>query len=265
MLKLETKGMVRGQRTLVAPVDVCFANGALTMVLGANGAGKSSLLSLLAGTASPSDLKHTRVVFSLENGTHDLTASDLVLSELPLAKRAQQLAVLTQQNPLDFAFRVADVVTMGAYPLGLSASELQQKLAQVLEVCDLVSLAEQAYTQLSGGERQRVHVARVLMQVGKTTKALLLDEPLTALDLKHQHQILAHLRKLADEGLCVVTVLHDPELAARYGHELLLLKQGEVLAHGPCQALWQSHLLSALYDMEIRADSVNELPRLTVL
>lgn len=237
---LEARGLGYGDRGArrLATFDLYLRSGELTVVLGPNGAGKSTLLGLLSG------------VLGADRG--ELYLQGRELHRWPLAQRAQQMAVLTQQQPLDFAFPVRDVVAMGGYPLPLRQPELQQRVARMLDALDLERLAERSYLSLSGGEAQRVQLARVLVQRAVHGGALLLDEPLAAMDLCHQHQSLTLLKRLAaEEGHAVLVVLHDLNLAARYADQVLLLQEGKLLAQGCVPDVLQPELLSSVFGVRI--------------
>ncbi|UTW10911.1 heme ABC transporter ATP-binding protein [Marinobacterium rhizophilum] len=237
----------RNGRTLLQSVDVVLEPGSLTVVLGPNGAGKTTLLNLLAGLERPH-------------------AGDVWLGSQPLAsmdslERACRLAVMTQDQPLDFAFGVEEVVTLGAYPLGLGRVQERLHCQAWLQRLELQALAQRDYLSLSGGERQRVQLARVLAQCGEQTMVLLLDEPVSAMDLKHQHLCLQQLRALADAGAAVLVILHDLALTARYADAVLLLKQAEVLAQGDMLDIMTPSNLSALFDVRVEVSRVDGMPR----
>ncbi len=248
MLQVDALGYHRDGSALLTGVSCTFRPGRLSVLLGPNGAGKSTLLQLLAGLQAP---QQGRV------------ALDRVpIGEIPLPRRARLLAYMTQAQPLNFPFSAAEVVAMGCYPLQLGAGASMARAEQLLAEVELADKAQQNYLTLSGGERQRVQLARVLAQCGGESRVLLLDEPLAAMDLRHQHLALQQLQRLAAAGLAVIAVLHDPLLAARYADELLLLKAGRLVASGAVRDLWQSRLLSGLYDLPLTADWLGEEPLL---
>ncbi len=234
-------------RQVLQAVDTTLSGGTLTIVLGPNGAGKSSLLQVLAGLQHP-------------------TQGSVLLAERPLlsyteAARARLLAVMTQDQPLDFPFSVQEVVQLGAYPLALPRAEEQAHCLGWLRRLELEALAGRNYLRLSGGERQRVQLTRVLAQCGEQTIALLLDEPVSAMDLKHQHLCLRQLRALADAGVGVLLILHDLALAAHYADQVLLLKNGLVQAQGPVPEVMTQRHLSDLFEVRVEVSLVNGAPR----
>ncbi|GGC00241.1 hemin import ATP-binding protein HmuV [Marinobacterium zhoushanense] len=220
------------------PFDLRLTGGELCGVIGPNGAGKSTLVALLSGLLTPS--------------AGALRLKGRELAHVPLKERARHLTVMMQRQPLDFAFSVRDVIAMGGYPLDLPLPALEQRIDSLATAMDLQHLLQRNYLSLSGGEAQRVQLARVLVQRGCEPSVILLDEPLSALDLRHQHQALALFRTLArQEGHAVLLVLHDLNLAARYTDSLLLIGNGAVLEQGPTDKVMQPGRLSELFSVPI--------------
>lgn len=149
-------------------------------------------------------------------------------------QRAQRLAVLPQASSLDFAFRVEEVVGLGRLPHQTGRSRDAQIVSAALAAADVGHLRDRSYLALSGGERQRVHLARVLAQLwpGQEGQSLLLDEPTSALDPLHQHVTLQAIRAFAEQGVAVLVILHDLNLAARYCDRVLLLEGAALILWG---------------------------------
>ena len=210
-------------RNLLAQIRMDLAPGELLVVVGRNGAGKSTLL------------KHL---------TRDLpvTSGEIQLHGQPLEAHkpkdlARQRAVLPQHTQLDFAYAVHEVVMLGRIPHQRRHAETPDDRRIVSESLARVGLAgyeERNYLTLSGGEQQRVHLARALAQLEGTEgdRLLLLDEPTSSLDLAHQHQILMLAREFASQGVGILAILHDLNLAAQYADRILVLAGGKVLAYG---------------------------------
>lgn len=212
--------------------------GSLTIVLGSNGAGKSTLLAALAGL-----LSDARVEASL---------NDLNLLALSVEERAKHLALLTQRQTLDFDFTVEEVLRMGLHPLALKQDAAKMRFEQIVRSLDLQPLLARRYPTLSRGEAQRTQIGRILMQRAEVPGVVLLDEPLTALDLRHQQdvmQLLVHLK--GTEGHTFIVVLHDLNIAAQFGDQFLLLERGELVAAGDSEVL-QPPLLSRVFEIEIQ-------------
>ena len=207
---------------LVGGVSLAVEAGSVTVVLGPNGAGKSSLLRLMVGDIAP-----TQGHASLNGET---------IREIPAARRARSLAVLPQQSLLNFPFTSTEVVMLGRTPHATGAARDAEIVREALAAVDGSYLAGRIYTELSGGEKQRVHLARVLAQVWEPLpegeRFLVLDEPTSSFDLAHQQLTLDIVRRLAGEGMGVLLVLHDLNLAARCADQLVLMQCGHVAAMG---------------------------------
>ena len=241
-LEARAVSLRRSGRQLLEAVSLELRPGELHALLGANGAGKSSLLRLLAGEwpASGGEL--------LLNGRP--------LRDWSLPERARQRAVLPQDDELRFGFTAREVVGLGrlAASNGRGADDGAAVRAALAET-GMLALAERDYPGLSGGERQRVQLARVLAQLEGDGgddlhgRYLLLDEPIAALDLAHQHAFLSLARRKAARGAGVLAVLHDINLAAQYADRISLLGGGRLIAQGaPAEVLCAEHLGAAFGD-----------------
>lgn len=239
MLRAEGLQVRRGALPVLTDIDLDLRAGEVLGVLGPNGAGKSTLMAALCGELP-------------------LAAGSVALAGRPLrawrgTERAQRLAVLPQRSSLDFAFRVEEVVAMGRMPHASGSEEDARIVGRALQAADIEHLAGRSYLTLSGGERQRVHVARIFAQLwpGAAGKVLLLDEPVSMLDPLHQHLTLQAVRELAADGVAVLVILHDLNLAARYCDRLLLLRSGRVRAFGTPHEVLQAEILKQVFDLEV--------------
>ncbi|MEH6577424.1 MAG: heme ABC transporter ATP-binding protein [Amphritea sp.] len=238
MLSAQTVHLTIGDCVLLDNIDVSVDRGELLVVLGPNGAGKSSLLAVLAGMRLPTS-------GSVTLDRQSLQSIDSVL-------KARRLAMFTQQQPLNFSFTVTEVVRLGCYPLMLDSRGEERQVDKRLTRLELLAYAERDYLSLSGGEQQRVQLARVLAQVGDETQALLLDEPVSEMDLKHQQLTMTLLRELARQGVAVIVVLHDLNLAAQYADRICLLDRGQMIATGTVTEVMTEVRLSALYQVSVQ-------------
>jgi len=203
------------KRALVKDISFSIRPGELMAILGSNGAGKSTLLRMLSG-----EKKATKGSLKL----HGREIADYTLADLALKR-----GVLNQQNVVNMAFTVLEIVTMGRYPHYKNRPKLNDSniVHQVMELTGITAFAERAYLTLSGGEQQRTQLARVLAQIWDVPAAvLLMDEPVASLDLQYQQQTLAIAKTLSKRGFMVITVLHDINLAAQYADRILMLKNG---------------------------------------
>ncbi|MDI6528036.1 heme ABC transporter ATP-binding protein [Pseudomonas otitidis] len=239
MLRAEGLSIRRGHTVVLEGVDLTLRPGEVLGVLGPNGAGKSTLLGALCGELAPA-------------------SGQMLLAGRPLAgwsgpERARQLAVLPQSSSLGFAFSVEDVVTMGRLPHATGRARDAEIVGETLHAVDAAHLAGRSYLALSGGERQRVHLARVLAQLwpGGEGQVLLLDEPTSALDPLHQHTTLQAAWAFARQGVAVLVILHDLNLAARYCDRLLLLAEGRPQALGTPEEVLRADMLEAVFGLEV--------------
>ena len=239
---LRADGIVRvaGRRRILDAVSVAFEPGRINLIVGANGAGKSTLLKVLSGqTRSDAGSVHY---------------GDVEISSLSPRRLARMRAILSQHMEIAFPLRVDEVVMMGRYPHveGRPSARDEAICAEVMELFDVAEMAHRDFSTLSGGEQQRVHFARVLAQIrvpeAGPGRYLFLDEPLTFLDVFHQIEFMRTLQSLVRrEGVVVAGVVHDLNLAARFGEHLVLLHEGRVLASGPRDAVLTPENVSAAF------------------
>lgn len=222
-----------GRRPVVRGASFEAKEKTITAVLGPNGAGKSTLLRALAGLAPAEG---------------EVWLEGVRLSQLSRRAIARQVALVAQDPPADVPFSVRELAMMGRAPhLGrwaLEGAEDARLVEEAMRQADVLALADRPIDALSGGEKRRAFLARALAQ---RPRLLLLDEPTAFLDLGHQAQVLDRARALAEAGLCVVVVLHDPNLAAGWSDRALLLREGEVVAQGPSREVLSADRLQALY------------------
>lgn len=220
-----------GGRTIVQDASWRLAAGELVALLGANGAGKTTVLRAVLGLTP-------RAAGMVIIGGEDPAA-------MPPADRARRIGYLPQARPLAWPVRVRDVVALGRFAHGATLGRLSgadaEAVAGALSACGLEPLADRPCATLSGGELARVHVARA---IAGRAPFLLADEPTAALDPLHQHRVLRLLRKAADAGCGVLVVMHDTALAAGAADRLLWMAGGRIVADGtPEETLTAARLL----------------------
>ena len=217
------------RRTVVSDLDFEANPGEVHAIVGPNGAGKTTLLRALAQ------------LVPIRSGSIDVDGRDL--RALAPRERARLVGYVPQQGHLDYPFTVREVVEMGRYAHGDTATASASPVDAALRDMQLSSLADRPVTQLSGGERERVLIARVLSQ---DPKAILLDEPIANLDLAQAARLLTLLREKARQGHIVVAILHDLETASRVADRMTLLHAGTVLRTGtPRDVLSHEHVSKA--------------------
>jgi len=227
-------------RTLVDTLEVEVKAGERWAVLGPNGAGKSSVLAALAGLRAAA------------GGA--VTLDGRQVSEYGRRDLARHVGILLQDEPESFWGSTLDYVRLGAIARGgtgfTSDPAIDRDARDAIAALDLGTRAAQPYRTLSGGERQRARIAQLLVQA---PGYLLLDEPLTHLDLRHQLATLERLVALAHEGRAVVMALHEPWLAARYCDHALLLYDSARFSAGPAETLLRREPLEQLYGCTLEA------------
>lgn len=233
---VEVRGLrVRlGRRTVIDGLDLNIEPGRWTAVIGPNGAGKSSLLKAMAGV-----LKHDGYVL-LDGGD---------VNGLSTKERARLIGYAPQVPTLPEGMRVREYVLLGRTPHHSLLSGPRQAdraiVDRTLRRLDLVDVHDRPLKSLSGGERQRVVLARAIAQ---QPRLLLLDEPTAALDLGHAQQVLELVDELRNEdGLTVISTLHDLSLAGQYAEELVLLGAGSVAAKGRPEQVLTPFVLAEHY------------------
>jgi iron complex transport system ATP-binding protein len=225
-------------RLVVDEVSLTVAAGDLVGILGPNGSGKTTLLKMLSGTLTPSA------------GT--IAFDRRPLSEWKRRDLARRIALVPQETHAPFDFTVLDIVLMGRFPhLGTFTLEGPADLSiaqQALASTGTSAFEHRPFATLSGGEKQRVVIASALAQ---SPELLLLDEPTASLDLGHQIDVellLAGLNR--DRGVTLVLSTHDLNLAAALCRQLILLRDGRVIAQGPTDEVLTPDTVRALYGVE---------------
>ena len=245
----------RSQRhTLVDAVSLDVEAGRMTVLIGPNGAGKSTLIRLMSGELRPN--------------SGAVVCDGEPIGRVSPARLALKRAVMTQAIQVSSPFLTHEVVRLGLDGIGrVSGLERARVIEQCLAIVDALHLASRPYGNLSGGEQRRVQFARALAQIAAARsvqdgQALLLDEPVANLDLSHQLGLLDAAHGLARSGVAVLAVLHDLNLAGRYGDTLALMSKGAIVACGAPQAVQTSRLLSDVFaiDLAVGTPLVSESP-----
>lgn len=239
MLTIRNYNVYSKEKQLLKNINVTLFPGELTIILGANGAGKSTFINSLAGgdVGISNQLKSTGNVYF----------QDTELHRWPTKALAKQRAIMPQQVQLSFPFKVKEVVMMGRSPHGIEKGS-NPIAEEALKLMEIHHLKDRYYPSLSGGEQQRTQLARVLTQIwpsdnNNDNKYLLLDECTSALDPAHQHLVLEVIKEFTCARLVSCAITHDLQLASQYGDRILLFKDGEIIADGtPSEVLNRQHL-----------------------
>ncbi|MGW4215971.1 ABC transporter ATP-binding protein [Streptomyces bacillaris] len=226
-----------GEREIVRDLSVTVPPGRITVIVGPNACGKSTLLRSMARLLAPS------AGAVLLNGRS--------IQEVPTKEVAAVLGILPQSPTAPEGITVSDLVGRGRYPhqgwFRRWSAEDDEAVAQALLSTDVLELADRPVDELSGGQRQRVWIAMALAQ---RTDILLLDEPTTYLDASHQLDVLDLLTDLNRErGVTMVAVLHDLNLACRYADHMIAMKDGRILAEGAPVDIVTEELVGEVFGM----------------
>ncbi|MCL4692094.1 MAG: heme ABC transporter ATP-binding protein [Candidatus Hydrogenedentes bacterium] len=236
MLSVDRVGYRVESRWLVRDVSLHADPGEFWVIAGANGSGKSTLVRMLSGELEPA------------SGT--VTLEGTPVSTIAIEELARIRACLAQEMNTGFPFTAYEVTLMGRTPWhgGWAFSGEDHRVAAgAMGDLGVTDLAQRTYPTLSGGERRRVDMARVAAQ---QPRLLLLDEPTNHLDALHQIELMVWCRQFADEGGCVVAVLHDLNLAASYADRMLLLNSGKSAALGDPESVLTPENIRTCFGLE---------------
>ncbi|WP_104666198.1 ATP-binding cassette domain-containing protein [Ensifer adhaerens] len=239
LFSLRDASFAVGDRLLVQPTNLEIARGEMLALVGHNGSGKSTLLKMLARQQAPS------------SGTIAFDGKPLdAWSSRDFARR---LAYLPQQIPAAPAMTVRELAAMGRYPwhgaLGRFGRDDRESVERALDRTNMLPLADRLVDTLSGGERQRAWLAMLLAQ---NAACLLLDEPTAALDIAHQIEVLSLVRTLSRaNGLTVILVLHDINMASRFSDQIVALHSGRLIANGRPSRIMEKTTLEHIYGVQM--------------
>ncbi|WP_166239104.1 ABC transporter ATP-binding protein [Paenibacillus turpanensis] len=240
MTALEAKQLTLGygEQLIIDNLDLRIPTGQITVFIGSNGSGKSTLLRSMARLLKPI------------SGSVLLNGKDI--RDLPTKQIAKQLAILPQTPTAPEGLTVYSLVKQGRYPhqnmFHIWTKEDEQHVQNALQATRLTQFADRPVDSLSGGQRQRAWIAMTLAQ---NCPIVLLDEPTTYLDLSHQIDVLDLLYDLNEQQQrTIVMVLHDINLACRYAHHIVAVKNKTVVAQGKPEDIITSELLREVFDLE---------------
>lgn len=226
-------------KKVLEQVDINISKGSFFCIVGPNGSGKSTLLRVISAALKP---REGVVIFE---GTD--------INEMKIRSIAKMLSFVPQNTSLEFDFKVSDVVLMGRYPY---VNKLKGETTQDFEIAkrameytNISHLRGRNFMELSGGERQRVILAQALAQ---DTDILILDEPVSHLDLQHQVEILNLIKKMCvDRKLTAITVLHDLNMASAYSDHIIMMKDGKIKEQGtPFETLTAANI-KKIFDTDV--------------
>jgi iron complex transport system ATP-binding protein len=248
---LEIKNLCTGYGGIdvVHDVSLIAEQGKVLAIVGPNGCGKTTLLKAIA------QLLPYRGTISLEGK---------ILKDFSRKSLAKKIALMGQSSQVYFPYSVYDTVALGRYPysdgfLKSLAKKDEEIIDRILEQLELIEAKDRMITELSGGQLQRVFLARTLAQ---NPDIILLDEPTNHLDLKHQIELLDYLSKWVKENnKAVAAVLHDLNLARRFGDTAALMCDGKLIASGSPEAVLNGETLKKIYGIDVKAFMLESLEK----
>lgn len=227
-----------GQKRLIDDISLLFKPGHLYGILGPNGSGKSTLLKTLSRIWSPT------------KGELIWNGEDIL--QFPRVKLSKTLTLVPQNPQLYFDCSVFHLVQMGRYPHGCRTEESSREVQEALKQVNAWHLKDQFLSQLSGGERQRVYIARALVT---QAPILLLDEPTSSIDLRHQLEIWQLLRALISKDRLVIVALHDLFAAKRFCDQVVILNHGRCEATGSYGDVMTERILSDIFGVYLEEET----------
>ena len=242
-LSLSNIGLSITSKVILESINLELNSGELVVLLGANGAGKSSVLRSALGLVQVS--------------TGESLIDEQLVTTLSSANRAKKVAYLPQKRPLAWPIKVFDVVSLGRYAFGVNLGRLKNDDLELVESaitnCGLEQLRNRRVDTLSGGEAARVHVARAF---AANAALLLADEPTAALDPKHQLDVMQLIRRYVDMGGGALVVGHEASLAARFADRLVWMRDGGIIADGTVKETMTAAMMAEIYGVSAQIGEV---------
>ena len=240
LLNIENLSFSYAESPVLQEVNLTLRTGEWLGVIGPNGSGKSTLIKLMGGLLkSPGD----SILFHGKD-----------IQQFPRIDLAREIAWVPQETATPFSFTAYEMVMMGRHPFlkpfRFESQEDHDIFNRAMEVTSTTDFKARKFSELSGGEKQRVLIAGAIVQ---SPMIMLLDEPTASLDLKYQVQVLDILERLnLQRGITLVLAMHDLNLAAKYCHRLVLLKEGRVVRDGPPETVLQKEIIEEVYEVKVQ-------------
>lgn len=243
VMSLKSVSLTRNNKRVLNDISGELKAGKIIALLGPNGAGKSTLIQAMARLLDC-------------EGTIEI--AEQAIEKLSAEQLAQHLAYLPQHSQLQFPLEVEEVLSLATLPFSLTRLQQRQQVKKIISDWGLETFAQKDFRQLSGGEQQRCQIARTYLQLsnmvqkGRGQGIWLLDEPASSLDLEHQQQLQKICLQAAQEGHCVVIVLHDLNQAFNLADEVWLLEKGQLRAQGKTEEVMTEQLISEVFSVPVK-------------
>ena len=230
-------------KVILDDISLHIKSGDMVSIIGPNGSGKTTMLKAISNEIS---ITYGEINFINKN-----------ILDWDLNDFANKKAVLSQSNNLVFPFSVIDIVKMGRFPLKNKGNQIEENnlCKKILNIFDLDDYVNQNYITLSGGEKQRVQLARVIAQIWSddySKKILILDEPTSYLDIKHQHLLFQFLKELNKKGLTIIMVLHDLNHALLNSNKIVVLKDSKLISFGETNNIITEELIKNVFEIDLK-------------
>tara|TARA_B100001564_G_scaffold69802_1_gene55275 strand:+ start:295 stop:1074 length:780 start_codon:yes stop_codon:yes gene_type:complete len=237
-------------KSILEDINIEIKKGMILSILGPNGAGKSSLLNILSG--------------DIESNIGNVFYDNTDIKNISIQERAFIRSVMSQNQPIVFDFIVRDIVEMGWLDKGniKYSNNINNAIIGVLNDCEIAHLEKRKFNTLSGGEQRRVHFARSLIQLwresgNKDSRYLMLDEPTSNLDLSHQIKLMNMLKKLANDGVGILLILHDLNLAFNFSDYIAIIKNGKLFAYDKPLNIINKNILEDVFELTFNVDIID--------
>lgn len=246
MIKLNEINKDYEGRHVLGPINLTIEQGGVTALIGPNGAGKSTMLTIIGRL--------------LEADSGRVTVGGLDVHTAKPRELAKVVSILKQENHFMARLTVRQLVTFGRFPHsgGRQTETDRRAIHAAIAFLNLAGMEDRFIDELSGGQRQRAFVAMVLAQ---DTDYVLLDEPLTGLDMRHAVSMMGQVRAAADAlGKTVVLVIHDVNFAAAYADRIVALANGQVVASGTPDEIISPEVLERVFETPVQVVRHNDHP-----
>ena len=242
---IATKGIQKsyGEKKVVDNVTIELPKEKIIAFVGSNGAGKSTVLSIISRTLSK-DLGEVYI-------------DEVELKNWKTQVLAKKLSILKQTNHLNIRLTVKELVEFGRFPYskGKLTKEDDKKVEEAIDYMELKELEDRYLDELSGGQRQMAFIAMVIAQ---DTEYIFLDEPLNNLDMRHSVQIMKVLKRLIKEkGKTIMVVIHDINFVSCYADHIVAMKNGQVICQGDTEEVIDENVLKEIYGMDISVKTID--------